>query len=582
MTTKKPVKKVARKGASKLFSERGLTNIELEQAKWEAGVLQECLRQRPEAKRVQKKTEFGRYTKGDETVVKRLYTPLDIADTTYERDIGFPGQYPFTRGILPSGYRTEEELPLRFYTGYGSPENSNQRYKELIAAGANFISFALDLPTQIGYDSDNPLCEGEVGKTGLALDTLRDLEIVLDGIPLDKVKIGTTANGIGPWFLAMFLALVQKRGLGQENSFVSIQNDPLKEWNSRHTYVLPLAATIDLAADTTAYCCKHLPGWEPQYAVAAGGPGYGIATLICYIEAAMKKGAKPEEIVPRLNLHNAGGGGYDFFGSIAQCRAMRRLWAKIARERFQTDDPRVLKLRHTTFLSTDVPRQQPLNNIVRNTMNVLSCLLGNVEWFTSAAYDEALALPTFESTWLAGVTREILHLEFFVDDTVDPLAGSYFIEKLTNEQEEKVRQLYEEIEAMGGIIAATEVGFFERQASQQILKNQKAVESGERVIVGVNKYTRKEDRRPRIFNPDPEAEARQVERLHQVKRERDNARVEQCLARIRKVAEEKAAGKDTNIMPSMLDAVKAYASIGEIYGVLREVLGEYREERVYY
>ncbi len=561
----------------RILSEQARAEIEVEQAKWEAGVLQESLKQKPETKRVQTEREFRGGEGG--VAVKRLYTPLDIADISYEKDIGFPGQYPFTRGMRPCGYRTEEELLLSFYSGYGSAENSNRRYKDLFAAGAGDIWFATDLPTQIGYDSDDPLCEAEVGKAGVALDTLRDMEILLEGIQLDKVKLGSVSNCIGPWFLATFLAAVEKRGVSPEKAYCWVQNDPFKEWISRNTWVLPTAATVDLAADATVYSCQHMPTWDPQYIVALGGMGYGIAGLIYYIEAALKKGIKLEQVAPRLHIH--GGISGDFFTQIAGFRAARRLWAKIARERFKTDDPRVLALRQTLYTGGGLTAQQPLNNIVRNTVHVLASLLGGAEQFLSQAYDEALAIPTFEAAWLAGLTRNILHYEWAVDDTVDPLGGSYFIENLTNELEEKIRQSFEEVEAMGGPLVAIESGFFKRKSAEQTAKNQKAVESGEKVVVGVNKYVRDEEELPEIFDPDPEAEARQIERLHKVKKERDNALVERCLAQIRKIAEEKAGGKDSNIMPSMLDAVKAYASLGEIYGIFREVFGEYKPSKEY-
>ena len=566
--------------SERIFSKPALARIKHEQTKWEASVLQESLEHKLEVK--------DEFKSGSGDIVKRLYTPGDIADTDYERDIGFPGQPPFTRGIRACGYRTREELLLSFYTGYGSAENANQRYRDLIAAGAGDIWFAMDLPTQLGYDSDNSLSEFEVGKAGVALDTLRDLEILLDGIPLDKIRMGAVANSIGPWFLAMFIALIEKRGTVPEKSYVWIQNDPFKEYTGRGTYIFSPAVAVDLAADATVYCCNHMPMWDPQYAVAAHlrsgctaaqEIGFGVAHLVTYIDAALKKGVKLEQLLPRLSIHYTTR--EDFFEEVAKFRAARRLWAKVARERFKTSDPRVLTLRQTTYTSTRLPAKQPLNNIVRTTVHVLASLLGGVEHILSPAYDEALALPTLESTRLAALTRNIIHCELFVNNTVDPLGGSYFVEKLTNELEEKGRECFEEMEAMGGPMAAIEGGFYQRVIAEGIFRHQQAVESGERVVIGVNKYTREEGLPPKIFHPDPGAEVRQIEQLREVKRERDNALVEQCLAQIKKVAEEKAAGKDSNIMPSMLNAVKAYATIGEIHGVLRQVFGEYKPSQFY-
>ena len=568
-------KKIAGKSISAGTPRGTKDEIKAAMAEWEAGTLAESLAGKPEVR-----NEF-RSDSGIE--VKRLYTPLDAGDENYLEKIGFPGRFPFTRGIEPAGHRTRKEWLLNYYSGHGSAEDCNKRFRDLIALGAGDIWAAMDLPTQIGLDSDHPLAMDEVGKAGVALDTLKDMEIMLDGISIDEVKFGTVGNCIGPWFLAMFIALLEKRGADMEKSYVWIQNDPFKEFTGRGTYIFSPEVSLDLAADAVVYSLQHTPAVDPLYAVgghfrigcdAAQEIGFTIAHMLAHIEAAQKKGAKLEQMIPRLSLHHATFD--DFFEEIAKFRAERRLWAKIARERFKTDDPRILGIRQTTYTQTRLPAQQPLNNIVRTTGYVLASLFAGVEHILSPAHDEALALPTVESTRLASLAKNVLHYELFVDNTVDPLAGSYYVESLTDELEAKGREWFEKVEAMGGPIKAIESGFYLSEISNAVYKFQKSVESGERVVVGVNKFKLDEEVPAKIFTPNPEAERTQVERLQRIRKERDNSLVKKCLSEIRKVAEEKAAGRDMNIMPSMLDAVRAYASIGEIFGVLREVFGEYK------
>jgi len=516
--------------------------------------------------------------------IKRVYTPLDIADIDPIEDIGFPGEYPYTRGRDPVGYRAFQ-WPLNFYSGFGSSESAHKRYHDLVAAGATEILLALDLPTQLGLDSDHSLAEGEVGKVGLALNTLDDLERVMDGLPLASLHIGTIANCIGPWMLAMFHALGEANHLDPKQLRVRLQNDPFKEYTGRGTYVFPPGVAIDLASDVVEYMCKYLPGWEPQYnctttmrwggCTAAQEVGFGIANLICYVEAAQRKGIKPEEVVPRLNLHMSTDN--DFFEEISKFRAVRRLWAKTASERFKTDDPRILGLRVTIFTAANrLTAQEPFNNIIRTTAHVLASILGGVEYIAVPAHDEALALPTFESTRLANLTKNILHDECFVGSTADPLGGSYFIESLTNQIEEKARDWYDKVEALGGAVAAIEKGFYLKEMAEGMYRYQKEVDSGERTVIGVNRFVLEKEPAINIFKGDREAERRQTERLNNIRQNRDKAQVEKALAEVRRVANTKAAGKGENIVPSMLEAVRAYATVGEIFGVLREVFGEFQ------
>jgi len=523
-------------------------------------------------------------TGGGELVVKRLYTPLDLEGTDPIQDIGFPGQFPFTRGRDPLGYRAFR-WPLSFYSGYGSSESANERYRALYAAGSNHIILALDLPTQNGYDSDHPMARGEVGKVGVALCTIPDMERVFNGLPLDRIHTGTVGNCIGPWAVAMFYTLGERFELDPAKMRVWIQNDPIKEYTGRGTYIFPPRVAVDLASDVVEYIRKYLPGWEPQYNCTTtmrwGGCttsqeiGFGVANLVAYIEAAQKKGIPPEDFVPWINLHMTADN--DFFEEVAKFRAVRRLWARVARERFHTDDPRVLALRLTIFTGGHrLTAQEPLNNIVRTTMHVLASILGGVESISTPAHDEALALPTFESTRLSQITKSILHDESLVGQTVDPLGGSYFVESLTNQLEEKGRECYEKVEAQGGAIVALEKGYYLREMAEGMYRYQKEVESGQRSIIGVNKYVLEKEVPIKLFEGDAEAERRQIERLNKVRRERDQSRAQKSLEKIRSIAESKAAGRDGNIVPAMIEAVKAHATVGEIFGLLREIFGEYR------
>ena len=527
------------------------------------------------------KKEFR--TGGGEFIVKRLYTPLDIKDTHPIEDIGFPGQFPFTRGRDPLGYRAFR-WPLRFYSGYGSGESANERFRALVAAGASQIILALDLPTQVGYDSDHPMARGEVGKVGVAICTLPDMERLYAGLQLERIHTGTVGNCIGPWVVAMFYALGERLELNPAMMKVWIQNDPIKEYTGRGTYIFPPRVAVDLATDVVEYLRKNLQGWEPQYSCTTtmrwGGCttsqeiGFGVANLICYVEAAKSRGIPPEDFVPWINLHMTADN--DFFEEVAKFRAVRRLWARVAREKFKTEDPRVLALRLTVFTGAHrLTAQEPLNNIIRTTMHVLASMLGGVESISTPAHDEALALPTFESTRLSQITKIILHDEFLIGQTVDPLGGSYFLESLTNQLEEKGREYFEKVEKIGGAIEALEKGYYLKEMAEGMYRYQKEVESGERAIIGVNKYTIEKEVPIQLFKGDPEDEQRQIERLHRVRKERNQEQVQRSLSQLRRVAKLKAIGRKENIIPAMIEAVKAHATIGEIFRILREVFGEY-------
>lgn len=564
----------------RLFNAEEISAIESAMLEWEKSTLRESLQKEPETK-----SEFK--TGSGDITVERLYTPKDIPDLDYQRDLGFPGMYPFTRGVHPTGARSRVEM-LRFYSGFGSTEEANQRYKALIARGGSEISLALDLPTQLGYDSDSPLAEGEVGKVGVAVDSLDDMERLYDGIPLERIITGTVGNCISPIILGLYYTLAEKRGIPPQDLHVNLQNDPFKEYTGRSTYIFPPDIALSLAADTVEYCSKNLPKWAPQFACttqmrwggcsAAQEIAFGISDLIAYIDAALERGVKIEEFVPKLHFH--GTTDNDLFEEIAKFRAIRRMWAKIIRQRFHTQDPRVLGIRITNWTGSHrLTAQQPLNNIVRTTVHVLACMLGGVEAVHSPAHDEALALPTVESTRLAAVTKHILHYESGVSNTVDPLGGSYYVEALTNQIEKDALKEFEEVQAMGGALNAIKSGYYLQEMANGYYKYQKQVESEERVVIGINKDVVEEESDIELFRGRSDSEERQRSRLGEMKKRRDPGVVQAKLAALRKGAEEKKDKRNLNIVPLVIEAMRAYCTIGEVCGVMREVYGEYQPPR---
>jgi methylmalonyl-CoA mutase N-terminal domain/subunit len=533
---------------------------------------------------IQEETKGEFRTGSGEIAVNKIYTPLDIADTNPIDDIGLPGRYPFTRGRDPLGYRAWK-WPLHFYTGYGRPEDTNARLWQLYKAGARDLDLALDLPTQLGYGCEHPLSYGEVGKVGVALDTANDLVQTYAGLPLQDLHIGTVGNCIGPWIFAMFYVLGERSGLTPESLKVWLQNDPFKEYNGRGACIFPLQPALELCGDVVVYICRNLRTWEPQYVTtsmlrwggtsAAQEVGFGLSNVFSYVELAARKGVRIEEVVPKINIHMSADN--DILEEVAKFRATRRLWAKLAKERFKTTDPRVLSLRLTSVTSGyRLTAQQPLNNIVRLTAQILGAIFGGVEHIVSMAYDEALALPTLEATKLSSMIKILLHHECFVGNTIDPLGGSYFIESLTNEMEEKARYWYDQVEAVGGAVAATENGYYLKQSMEGMYKQQQEIKKGERIVIGVNKYKAEANIPIEIFMGDPEAERQHQEKVAQTKRERDPIKVEKALAQLSRVAEDKVGGKDVNIVPAMITAVRDNVTIGEIFDVLRAILGEYK------
>ncbi|HQO05729.1 MAG TPA: methylmalonyl-CoA mutase family protein [Fervidobacterium sp.] len=513
--------------------------------------------------------------------IKRVYTPEDVENIDYVNDIGFPGDYPYTRGVQPTMYRARH-WTMRQYAGFGTAEESNKRYKYLLEQGQTGLSVAFDLPTQIGYDSDDPMSEGEVGRVGVAISSLEDMEILFDGIPLDKVSTSMTINSTAMILLSMYIAVAEKQGVAQDKLDGTIQNDILKEYIARGTYIYPPEPSMRLITNIFDYCSKNMPKWNPisisGYHIREAGSSaaqevaFTLADGIAYVESAMKAGLDPNVFGKRLSFFFAAHN--NFLEEVAKFRAARRLWAKIMKNRFNITNAEALKLRfHTQTGGSTLTAQQPLNNIIRVTIQALAAVLGGTQSLHTNSYDEALGLPTEESVRIALKTQQIIAYESGVADTIDPFAGSYAIEAMTNEIEKKAMEYIEKIDQMGGMIKAIETGYVQKEIHESAYKQQLAIDKGEEVIVGVNKFQMEEDTKKReILKVDPELEKKQVERLKKLKERRDNEKVRKSLQKIKEVA-----STQENLFPYVLEAVKAYATVGEISNALRDVFGEYTE-----
>lgn len=507
-----------------------------------------------------------------------LYTPAEIPQFDYLKDLGFPGEYPFTRGIQPTMYRGRV-WSMRQYSGFATAEESNRRFKYLLEQGQTGLSIAFDLPTQIGYDSDHPLAQGEVGKVGVAIDSLADMEVLLDGIPLDKVSTSMTINATAAILLAMYIAVAEKQGIKPAALRGTIQNDVLKEYVARGTYIFPPQPSMRLITNIFEYCSREVPQWNSisvgayhlreAGATAVQEVAFAFAIAIAYLEAGVKAGLDIDDFAPRVswifNTH------INFLEEIAKFRAARRLWAKIMKERFKAKDPRSWMLRfHTQTGGCTLTAQQPLNNLIRTTFQAMAAVLGGCQSLAVCSYDEALALPTEESVRLSLRTQQILAYESGIADTVDPLGGSYYIEALTNEIEQRAREYIEKIDQMGGAVAAIEKGYIQQEIQESSYRYQKEIESGKRILVGVNKFQIPEPPVKGLLKVDPKVRELQIKRLAELKASRDNERVKKSLAQL-----EEAARGDENLMLPILDCVRAYCTLGEICEVLRKVFGEY-------
>ncbi|KXG73974.1 acyl-CoA mutase large subunit family protein [Thermotalea metallivorans] len=520
------------------------------------------------------------FESGSGANVNRLYTPLDIADFDYMRDLGMPGSYPYTRGVQTTMYRGRF-WTMRMYAGFATAEESNKRYKYLIEQGSMGLSVAFDLPTQIGYDSDHPLAEGEVGKVGVAIDSLADMEILFDGIPLDKVSTSMTINAPASVLLAMYIAVAEKQGVTPDQLRGTIQNDILKEYIARGTYIFPTEPSMRLITNIFEYCSKEVPQWNTisisgyhireAGSTAAQEVGFTLADGIAYVEAAIKAGLDVDTFAPRLsfffNAHN------DILEEVAKFRAARRLWAKIMKERFGAKDPKSMALKfHTQTGGSTLTAQQPDNNIVRVAIQTLAAVLGGTQSLHTNSKDEALALPTEESVRIALRTQQIVAYESGVADTVDPLAGSYYIEAKTKEIEEEAMRYIKKIDELGGAAKAIDLGYIQQEIMDAAYNYQKDIEAGRRIIVGMNKFQIEEEPPKGLLKVDPSVGELQKKKLAELRATRDNSLVQQRLEELRK-----ACQGDDNLMPFILNAVRAYATLGEICGVMREVFGEYQQ-----
>lgn len=512
---------------------------------------------------------------------QRLYTPLDIEDFDYGEKLGFPGQYPFTRGVQPTMYRGRL-WTMRAYAGFATAEETNARYKYLLEAGQTGLSVAMDLPTQIGLDSDHELSHGEVGKVGVAIDSLADMEALFDGIPLDKVSTSMTINGPAAVLLAMYVAVAEKQGVKPEALKGTIQNDILKEYIARGTYIFPPRPSMRLITDTFEYCSKNIPKWNTisvgAYHIREAGASevqeiaFAFANAMAYIDAAIKAGQKVDNFAPGISwIFTAG---LDFFGEVAKFRAARRLWARIMKERYGASVPKAQMLRvHVHTAGSVLTAQQPLNNVVRITWQALSAVLGGIQSMACCAYDEAIALPTEESATLALRTQQLLAYESGVTDTIDPLAGSYYIETLTDKIEKEAYDYIDKIDRMGGAVAAIEQGYMQQEMAAHAYEYQHEVELGKRTVIGVNKFNdSKKLAEQDVLTADLSVGERQIARLEKMKAARDNEAVKAALEKL-----SEAAKGTENLMPYLIDAVKTYATLGEICGVLREEFGEYKQ-----
>jgi methylmalonyl-CoA mutase, N-terminal domain len=512
--------------------------------------------------------------------VHRLYTPVHTKDLDYLTDVGFPGSYPFTRGVQPTMYRGRH-WTMRQYAGFGNAEESNKRYKFLLEQGQTGLSVAFDLPTQIGYDSDHDMAMGEVGKVGVAISSLQDMETLFDGIPLDQVSTSMTINSPAAVLLAMYLAVAEKQGVSPEQLRGTIQNDILKEYSSRGTYIFPPKPSMRIVTDIFAFCSEKVPQWNSisisGYHIREAGStavqeiAFTLANGIAYVEAALQAGLNVDAFGPRISFFfNAH---LDFFEEVAKYRAARRLWAKIMKERFKAKDPRSLMIRfHTQTAGCTLTAQQPKNNIVRVAFQALAAVLGGTQSLHTNSMDEALCLPSEEAVQVALRSQQIVAYETGVSDTVDPLGGSYYVEELTREIFSRAEAYINKIDEMGGAAAAIEKGFIQREIQDSAYQYQREIERGERVVVGLNRFQVQEEKPKNLLRVDPALRLSQIEKLKKMKARRDQRLVAEALAELKKAA----AGKD-NLMVPILRAVKTYATLGEICDTLREVFGEYRQ-----
>ena len=546
--------------------------LDKEYKRWESTTRQKAVDRFPERSPV--------FETSSQIPAKPLYTPLDLDPEAYLDQLGFPGEYPFTRGIRPSMYRGRL-WTMRMYSGFATAEETNQRYKYLLDAGQTGLSVAFHLPTQVGYDSDHPMSAGEVGRVGVAIDSLADMEAVFEGIPLDKVSTNMTINATAIIILAMYLVVAEKQGVKFEDCRGTIQNDILKEYVARGTYIFPPEPSMRIIGDIFSFCGRQVPQWNTisicGYHTREAGSNavqelaFTLASAISYVQTGIEAGLDVDDFAPRLSFH------FDthnnFLEEIAKYRAARRLWARIMKNRFGAKKPASMMLRtHSQGAGCSLTRQQPENNVIRVALQTLAGVFGGTQSLQTNSQDEAYAIPTEATVRTALRTQQVIAYESGVADFVDPLAGSYVIESLTDRMEAEAVRYIDKIDGMGGAVRAIEKGYLQAEIAESAYQYQKSVESGETVVVGVNKFVVAEEPKVDITRVDPEVEARQVKRLADMKAARDRVLVERALEKVTATAR---GGE--NLFPPILDAVRAYATVGEISDALRSVFGEYQE-----
>ncbi|MEZ7892235.1 MAG: methylmalonyl-CoA mutase family protein [Candidatus Wallbacteria bacterium] len=537
-------------------------------------------------KKENKKLRLDKFMSTSSYEPEALYTPLDLEGFDYDEKLGLPGEFPFTRGVHSTLYR-ERLWTMRQFAGFGTPAQSNERYKYLLKNGQTGLSVAFHLPTIMGLDSDNPLSRGEVGKDGVAIDSLKDMEILFDGIPLDKVSTSMTINAPAAILLAMYIAVGKKQGISPDKLSGTIQNDILKEYIAQKTFIFPPKQSIRLIVDTIEYCAKHLPAWNTisisGYHIREAGAtalqelAFTLVDGRTYVEAAIERGLNVDEFAPRLsfffNSHN------DFFEEIAKFRAARRIWANLMRDKFGSKNARGQLMRfHTQTAGCSLTAPQIENNIVRVTIQALAAVLGGTQSLHTNSMDEALALPTEKAVRVALRTQQIIANESGVTNVIDPLGGSYYVEKLTDEMEKGVYDYFDRIDKMGGVLAAIDKGFFQSEIADASFRYQREIERNERVMVGVNSYLdgNEETAAGEILKIDEKVERAQIESVKKVKKERDAARVEKALQRLKNDAE-----NNINVMPALIDCAESYATVGEMCDVFRKVFGVYEEPPIF-
>ena len=548
------------------------TPTEAEVDRWQRETLEPALKKHPEKQK--------RFESVSLEEVDRLYTPADTAQLDFSRDISFPGEFPYTRGIHPTGYRGKI-WTMRQFAGFSTPEETNSRFQYLLEQGQTGLSVAYDLPTLMGYDADSPLSEGEVGKCGVAVSSLADMEVLFDKIPLEQVTVSQTINAPASVLLAMYLVVAEKQGANWKKISGTLQNDILKEYIAQKEWIYPIQPAMKLVVDTFEFCTQHVPRYNPisvsGYHIREAGAtavqelAFTLRDGLEYVEWGLKAGLELDLFVPRIsfffNAHN------DFFEEIAKYRAARRIWAREMRDRFGSTNERTLKLRfHTQTAGVSLTVQQPLNNIVRVAIQALAGVFGGTQSLHTDAYDEALALPTDQAALIALRTQQIIAEETGVAHTIDPLGGSYFVEALTEKMENGARDYFRKIDSMGGMVAAIEKGFPQREIQDSAYKYQKAVERGDQIIVGVNKYEVGNDSQIPTLAIDESVRDHQIERLDRARAKRDSGAVVNALEKLKR-----AAQSGENTMPATIEAVRAYATLGEICSALRDVYGVYEE-----